>query len=124
MTDPDQRFTWHPTYHGRMVQDVRTEIQRELASDQRAYALSLEGAEQHENSVLATLLELDKKWGEFDLGWAESDPDVLADRIVDFEQERDRRQQLFPYQELRPPMQESASGDVDPGRPWWARWRG
>ncbi len=123
MTDPDQRFTWHPTYHERTVTEVRDEIQRELASDQRAYALALEGAEQHENSVLATLLELDKRWGVFDLGWAESDPDALADRIVAFERERDRRQQLFPFEELRPPMAETAA-TASSDRPWWARWRG
>ncbi len=124
MAEHGQRFTWHPRYQGRTLDEVRTEIQRELASDQRAYALALEGAEQHESSVLATVLDLDKKWGQFDLGWPETDATALADRIVAFEQERDRRQQLFPFEELRPPMTDTAATDGTSHCPWWTRWRG
>ncbi len=117
--DPD-RFAWHPRYRGRSLPEVRTEIERELTSDQRAYALALEGAERHENAALASVIELERKWGPFDLDWAESDPAALAERVAAFEQAREQRRDLFPYasyrDELAPPPAARPGRSVGAGR--------
>jgi hypothetical protein len=97
---PD-RFGWHPTYRGRTLAEVRAEIGQELARDQRAYRLVLEGAEKEENAALAGILDLERKWGAYDLDWAEADAAPLADRIAAFELERDRRRELFPFAAYR-----------------------
>ena len=99
-SDPD-RFAWHPRYRGRTLSEVQAELTQEIARDQRAYALVMEGAESEENATLAAVLDLERKWGPFDLNWAESDPAALAARIVAFEQERDRRRELLPYTTYR-----------------------
>jgi hypothetical protein len=95
------RFAWHPTYRGRTVAEVRADLAQDLARDQRAYALALDGAEQHENDALATVLDLEKKWGTFDFGWAETDPADLAARVTAFEKARDDRRELIPYPAYR-----------------------
>lgn len=95
------RFTWHPEYAGRIVNDVRHELIEEITADQRAYAMALDAAEAQEADALQTLLRLDKRWSEFDLNWAESDPDHLADTILAWEWEREKRHELFPYSEMR-----------------------
>ena len=96
-----ERFDWHPEFTGKTVSEVRTTLTNELASDQRAYALALEGAEEHENATLATVLDLEKKWGRYDLDWATADPSTLASHIVGFEQEREQRQEMIPYAAYR-----------------------
>lgn len=113
------RFTWHPVYAGRTVFDVREELVREIGADQRAYTLALEGAEEHEADSLATVMRLEKTWSGFDLGWAEADPGQLADRILQWEWERERRQELFPYSEMRPAVEASA---VPPAQASWLGW--
>ncbi|MGH2558574.1 MAG: hypothetical protein ACRDJH_05880 [Thermomicrobiales bacterium] len=116
------RLTWHPEYRGKTVAEVAAEIRADLEHDQRAYELALESADEHENDTLAAILALDKKWCDFDMGWAEADTAALAHRIATFEHERDRRQDLFPFADLRdqlaPPIAAPASD-----RPWWAFWR-
>lgn len=94
---PPDRFVWHPVYHGRTVAEVREVIRAELHHDQRVLALAMEGADRHENDTLATVVGLERKWGTFDLDWAETDAATLAETIVAFEQERERRRELFPY---------------------------
>jgi hypothetical protein len=94
-------FYWHPVYRGQTVAAVRTALVTEIASDQRAYALTLEGAEEHEGDSLQSIISLERKWGPYDLNWAEVDPAPLADRIVDFELERERRQEMIPYADYR-----------------------
>lgn len=107
MTEPrehstaDTIFHWHPDYVGKSAAGVRSMLVSEIASDQRAYALTLEGAEEHEGDSLTSVIALERKWGPFDLNWAEADPGLVADRVVAFELERDRRQELFPYGEYR-----------------------
>jgi len=112
------RFTWHPEYAGRLLLDVREEMVNEIAADQRAYALAMDAAEAREDDALASVLRLEKRWSPYDLNWAETDPGTLADRILHWEWERERRQELFPFSELRdlaplppaPPAQSSLLG--------------
>jgi hypothetical protein len=116
------RFTWHPEYAGRTLFDVRQELVANISSDQRAYALALEGAEEHEADSLATVMRLEKTWSEFDLGWAEADPGELADRILQWEWERERRQELFPYSEMRPAAPDTEAGEIPPAQASWIDW--
>ena len=95
------RFTWHPKYAGRLLLDVRQELVQEIANDQRAMALTLDAAEEREDDVLASVLRMEKKWSPYDLDWVEADPGELADRILAWEWERERRHELFPYAEMR-----------------------
>ena len=112
----DGRFVWHPVYGGKSVAEAGSEIRAEIASDQRQYALALEGAEGHENSALRSVIELDRKWSDYDMGWAEADPGELAARVLAFEQERERRQQMIPFADYReahrPPASAVPSGSV------------
>lgn len=94
-------FTWHPVYRGQSIASVREQLVNEIASDQRAYALTLEGAEEHEGDSLQSVISLERKWGPYDLNWAEVEPGPLADRIVEFELERERLQEMIPYGEYR-----------------------
>lgn len=105
MTDPSQAdhalagdvFAWHPVYKGQTPASVQSSLSTEIASDQRAYALTLEGAEEHEGDSLSSIIALERKWCPFDLNWAETSPNELAARIVAFERERDRRNDLISY---------------------------
>jgi hypothetical protein len=112
------RFTWHPEYAGRLIVDVRNELVREITADQRAYALALEAAEAREDDALATVLRLEKRWSPYDLNWAETDPEGLADRIVEWEWAREQRRDLFPYAELR----ERSQAQPSPAQGSWLGW--
>ena len=114
---PPDRFEWHPRYRGKTVAEVRDELRADLGRDQRAYALAMEGAERDENAVLATVVELEKKWGPFDLDWSTADPTALADRIAAFELERDRRRELFPFAQHRAKLAGTAAPAARGGRP-------
>ncbi|HET8522491.1 MAG TPA: hypothetical protein VFL82_04600, partial [Thermomicrobiales bacterium] len=118
-----EQFTWHPRYKGKTVAQVAAEIHAELEPDQRQYALVLEGAEAHENQVLASVLDLEKKWGIYDMDWATADPTDLANRIAAFELERDRRHDLFSYEEYRRAHTSAADAVTDSAGPWWAFWK-
>ena len=111
--DSADRFVWHPEYGGRTVAEVRAELATRIASDQRAYALALEGAEGHETDALASVVPLERTWGPFDMDWAEGNADELADRVLAFELERERRRELFPYAVYRERLQ--AAAPVSPG---------
>ena len=113
------RFTWHPQYQGRLVNDVREELVREIAADQRAYGLTMDAAEAREDDALATVLRIEKRWSPYDLNWAEADPEQLADRIVQWEWKRERRQELFPYSEMR---EQAPLPDVPPAQQSWLDW--
>lgn len=128
MNDPgqpigDERFAWHPTYQGRTLRQVRDELRTELSRDQRAYNLAMEGAEEHEQQVLASVIEIEKKWSAYDFGWAEADPAELAERIAAFEWEREQRRELFPFDEIRTARAAELAPPAAPARPWWAFWR-
>jgi hypothetical protein len=117
-----ERLTWHPVYRGKTVAEVAAEVRADLEHDQRAYELALESADERENDTLAAILTLDKKWCDFDMGWAEADATALANRIAAFERERDRRQELFPFADVRDQLAASAP-EPSSARPWWAFWR-
>lgn len=106
------RFAWHPRYKGKTAAEVRREIEQELGTDQRAYGLVLEGADRQENAALASVIELERKWGGFDMNWAEADPTDLAGRIAAFEQTRDQRREMIPAASFRA----SVSPAPDPSR--------
>jgi hypothetical protein len=113
------RFTWHPDYAGRLLVDVREELVREIAADQRAYALAMEAAESQEDDALVSVLRLEKRWSDFDLGWAEADPGQLADRILEWEWQREQRQELFPFSEMR---ELAPQQSVPPAQASWLDW--
>ena len=113
------RFVWHPEYAGRLVVDVRQQLISEIEADQRAYALALEAAEAREDDALATVLRIEKRWSPFDLGWAESDSGELADRILAWEWEREKRQELFPFEEMR---QRTSPRPPPPAQQSWLDW--
>lgn len=113
------RFTWHPDYAGRLLLDVREELVGEISADQRAYALAMDAAEAREDDALASVLRLEKRWSPYDLNWAETDPGRLADRILQWEWEREQRHELFSFSEMREPV---ASRDVPPAQASWLDW--
>jgi hypothetical protein len=116
------RFTWHPEYAGRIVADVRQDLVDEITSDQKALGLALDAAEEHEVDALANVLKLEKRWSEFDLNWAETDPGELADRILAWEWERERRHELFPYSEMREQAPLPTGQHVPPVQSSWLDW--
>jgi hypothetical protein len=113
------RFTWHPEYAGRLLLDVREELVGDISADQRAYALAMDAAEAREDDALSSVLRLEKRWSPYDLNWAETDPNQLADRILQWEWEREQRRELFPFSELREPV---ASREVAPAQASWLDW--
>lgn len=113
------RFTWHPEYRGRLVVDVRNELVQEITNDQKALALALEAAESREDDVLQAVLRLEKRWSPYDLNWAEADPGALADRILRWEWEREKRQELFPYAETR---DQQPAAELPPAQASWLDW--
>ena len=100
-TSFDRGFIWHPDYKGKSFQQVQRELQQEIARDQRSHHLALEGAEQAEHDSLSTIVELERRWGRYDFDWAEIDPAALAERVVTFERERERRRELISFDEYR-----------------------
>lgn len=111
-TQDDRRFTWHPEYAGRMAADVRQELAGNIGSDQRQLRLAMEGAEQAESDALASAVTLERRWGPFDFDWAERDPGQLAERIVAFELERERRQEMISWSQYRSTVE--ATDDAAP----------
>ncbi len=99
--DPTPRFEWHPEYAGTSVDEVRQDLTREITADQRQHSLAMEGAEESEHDALASVVELERKWGGYDFGWAELDASDLANRIVAFELERERRHEMISWSAYR-----------------------
>ena len=113
------RFTWHPEYAGRLLLDVREELVRDISGDQRGHALAMEAAEAREDDALATVIRLEKRWSPYDLNWAETDPGQLADRILEWEWQREQRHELFPFSEIRASAE---MPDVPPAQASWLGW--
>lgn len=106
-------FTWHPEYRGRTSENVERELADQISNDQRAYELALSGAEKSEHQALASVMELEKRWSIYSFDWPETSADELARRIVDFEMERNRRQEMISYEqycEEAEPARQAAGG--------------
>ncbi|MCA9833874.1 MAG: hypothetical protein KC435_08020 [Thermomicrobiales bacterium] len=101
MTDSADTFQWHPDYAGRTIESVQREISENLRRDQLAYQNALNNAEREEFGAFATIRDLERKWSQYDMSWAEVDSTMLAERIVAFEHARDTRQELFSWQEWK-----------------------
>ena len=130
--DDEYRFAWHPQYRGQTAAEVRGRLLDDLRSDQRAYAITIDGPDENESEILVRVVGLEKKWGPYALDWATADPASIVDRAVDFERERDARRELFPYAEYRerhaPATRPTSTnpitgGDEPAAAPWWAFWR-
>lgn len=113
------RFTWHPEFAGRLVVDVQRELEEEVASDQRALAMAMDAAEAQEDDALATVLRLERRWSPYDLNWAETDPGALAERILRWRWEEERRRELFPYAEMR---ESAPAPPIPPAQASWLNW--
>lgn len=114
------RFEWHPNYAGQDVERIRRSLRDEIARDQRQHELSLEGAEQSEHDSLSSVVELERRWGQFDFDWTQTDPQVLADRIVAFELERESRQEMMSFADYRAEMDDTGEEPV-PELAWKTR---
>jgi len=110
-TSFDRGFIWHPVYKGKSFQAVQREVQEEIRRDQRSHHLALEGAEQAEHDALSTIVELERRWGTYDFDWAEMDPAVLAERVVIFEREREKRREMISFDDYRASGALSGGGD-------------
>lgn len=124
------RFDWHPDYRGRTVGEVRATLLDDLRSDQRAYALTIDGPPENESQILVRVVGLEKKWGPYALDWATAEPGEVIDRAIPFEVARDRAHELFPYNRYRdrnaparPATASSGGSGGDDAAPWWAFWR-
>lgn len=113
------RFTWHPDYAGRLLLDVREELVNEITADQRSLAMAMEAAEAKEEDALAAVLRLEKRWSPYDLNWAETDPGELADRILQWRWEQEKRHELFPFSEVR---QAAPAPPIPPAQASWLDW--
>jgi hypothetical protein len=98
---PGDTFVWHPELKGKTVGEVRAALAQDIAADQRQHRLAMDGAEESEQEALASVVSLERKWGQYDFDWAEQDPERLAERIIEFERERERRQELISWSDYR-----------------------
>ncbi|MBA2290597.1 MAG: hypothetical protein H0V98_09490 [Chloroflexia bacterium] len=107
MTDHQQppgqseSFTWHPEHAGKSVDEVRRELAYQIEGDQAQHRLAMDGAEEAEHDALASVMSLERRWGQYSFDWADQDAGGLAARIVAFEQEREQRQEMIPWSEYR-----------------------
>lgn len=98
---PGGTFSWHPEYAGQTFDTVERALASEIGRDQRQYHLALDGAEQSEHESLSSVVELERRWGNYAFDWAEMDAGELANRIVTFERERERRQEMISFSDYR-----------------------
>lgn len=100
-TPAGDRFEWHPVYAGKSYDQVLRDLTDEIARDQRAYKLAIDAAEASEHDSLVTVVDLERRWSEYEFDWAEMDPKQLASRILRFEQECERQKRIIPFAEYR-----------------------
>lgn len=96
-----QGFVWHPTYAGKSFERVRGDLVEEIGRDQRSYKLAMDGADQAEHESLSAIVDLERRWSDYEFDWAETDPEHLADRILTFEKECERRQEPLSFADYR-----------------------
>jgi hypothetical protein len=100
-TPASDRFEWHPVYAGKSFDQVLRELTEEISRDQRSYKLAMDGAEASEHDSLVTVVDLERRWSEYEFDWAEMDPKQLASRILKFEQECERQRRAIPFADYR-----------------------
>lgn len=98
---PGGAFSWHPEYAGQTFGTVERALASQIGRDQRQYHLALEGAEQSEHESLSSVVELERRWGNYAFDWPEMDAGELANRIITFERERERRQEMISFSDYR-----------------------
>lgn len=101
MTDQPETFTWHPEHAGKSVEEVQRELTYQIEGDQRQHRLAMDGAEEAEHDALASVMSLERRWGQYSFDWADQDAATLAARIVAFEQEREQRQEMMSWSAYR-----------------------
>lgn len=94
-------FTWHPVYAGKSFEQVRNDLIDDISRDQRAYALAMDGAEASEHDSLTTIVELERRWSDYEFDWAETDAALLADRILTFEKLCEERKERMSFADYR-----------------------
>lgn len=94
-------FAWHPEYTGRSMESVHREMVESISRDQKAYHAALESAEREEHGAFNTVRDLEKRWSQYDFAWFEQSPEELANRIMDFERERESRRELIDWQQWK-----------------------
>lgn len=94
-------FTWHPVYAGKSFVQVQHQLADDIARDQRSYKLAMDGAEASEHDSLITVVELERRWSEYEFDWSEMDARTLANRILKYEEACEQRQEIFPFAEYR-----------------------
>ena len=113
------RFIWHPELQGRILPDVRNSLIEDIEADQRALEMAMDAAEAKEADALAAVLRLEKRWSPYDLGWAEANPQELADRILEWRWEQEKRHELFPYEDFRA---RETTVTASPAQESWLSW--
>lgn len=94
-------FTWHPIYAGKSYDQVRSDLIDDISRDQRSYTLAMDGAEASEHDSLTAIVELERRWSDYEFDWAEADPAQLADRILTFEKVREERKEEISFADYR-----------------------
>lgn len=113
-------FEWHPEYAGQTYESLHRELVDRIARDQKAYQTALESAEKEEHGAFNTVRDLEKRWSGYDFAWFELKPELLADRVLRFEQEREARRELISWQEWKSSSASLAAPGGTPGdkRDW------
>ena len=115
-----QKFAWHPEHIGKTYDSVRRSLEDDILRDQRAYDLALNEAENEEFGAFNTVRELEKRWSDYDFGWVDVPPQVLADRVLAFERARDERRELISWQDWKAEtVTTPEAGSVAERKPDW-----
>lgn len=100
-TASSNEFVWHPVYQGKSFRAVEQNLADDIRRDQHSYQIFLENAEKEEHDAFNSVRELEKRWSDYDFGWAEVPADTLAARILEFERAREDRQEMFSWKEWK-----------------------
>ena len=98
---PASGFVWHPVHAGNSFEQVKRELALDIERDQRSYQLAMEGAEASEAGSLVLIVDLERRWSAYEFDWANMDPNVLAARILAFEQVREERKDMIDFSDYR-----------------------
>lgn len=100
-TASSDQFVWHPEYRGMTFQAVEQSLADDIRRDQHSYQLFLENAEKEEHDAFNSVRELEKRWSEYDFGWAEVPADTLAARILAFQRAREERREMISWNDWK-----------------------